>query len=133
MVAARATLVVLFFIGLGTALNGGLDSPSLSWMIVPVAFAATRFRWQVVAVGAADHGGRDAAGHDPGGSRPCARRPQRLIANIALLVCVVTITSALMHGELTHRDRAVLDPLTGLLNRSALETRTARDRAAGPR
>ena len=51
--------------------------------------------------------------------------PQRLIANIALLVCVVTITSALMHGELTQRDRAVLDPLTGLLNRSSLGTRTA--------
>ena len=30
-----------------------------------------------------------------------------------------------MHGELMQRDRAVLDPLTGLLNRSSLGTRTA--------
>jgi diguanylate cyclase (GGDEF)-like protein len=31
--------------------------------------------------------------------------------------------SALMEGELEHRDRAVLDPLTGLLNRASLDAR----------
>ena len=31
--------------------------------------------------------------------------------------------TALMEGELEHRDRAVLDPLTGLLNRASLDSR----------
>ena len=121
--AMRATLVALVCIGVGTALNGGLDSPSLSWMIVPVAIASTRFRWQVVAA----LGGLTALGMVavtvPVDPAHVIETPERLIANIALLGCVVAITSALMRGELTHRDRAVLDSLTGLLNRSALESR----------
>jgi diguanylate cyclase (GGDEF)-like protein len=124
IVIARATLVVLFFIALGTALNGGLDSPSLSWMIVPVAFAATRYRWQVVVACAVITAIAMFLATIPVDPDRVLGDPQRLIAAIALLVCVVTITSALMHGELTQRDRAVLDPLTGLLNRSSLGTRT---------
>jgi diguanylate cyclase (GGDEF)-like protein len=124
-VAARATLVALFFIGLGTALNGGLDSASLSWMIVPVAIASTRFRWQVVVVGAVITGIGMLLATVPVDPAHVIDQPERLISNMALLVCVVSITSALMRGELTQRDRAVLDSLTGLLNRSALETRVA--------
>jgi diguanylate cyclase (GGDEF)-like protein len=122
-VAARAMLLVLLCMAVGTALNGGLDSPSLSWMIVPVAIASTRFRWQVVVVGAVITGFAMLAATVPVDPGHVVESPERLIANIALLVCVVSITSALMRGEMTHRDRAVLDPLTGLLNRSALETR----------
>ena len=125
IVIARATLMVLFFLAVGTALNGGLDSPSLSWMIVPVAFAATRYRWQVVVACAVITAVAMLLATIPVDPEAVLGNPERLIANIALLVCVVTITSALMHGELTQRDRAVLDPLTGLLNRSSLGTRTA--------
>jgi diguanylate cyclase (GGDEF)-like protein len=49
--------------------------------------------------------------------------PAPVAVTLALLVCVTSITSVLLHGELLQRDRAVLDPLTGLLNRAALETR----------
>jgi diguanylate cyclase (GGDEF)-like protein len=49
--------------------------------------------------------------------------PTRLISAVALLIAVTAITSALMEGELEHRDRAVLDPLTGLLNRASLASR----------
>ena len=124
IVVARATLVVLFVMAVGTAINGGLDSPSLSWMIVPVAFAATRFRWQVVAACGVITAIAMLLATIPVDPDGVLGDPQRLIAAIALLVCVVTITSALMHGELTQRDRAVIDPLTGLLNRSSLGTRT---------
>jgi diguanylate cyclase (GGDEF)-like protein len=125
VVVARATLLCLFFIGLGTALNGGLDSPSLSWMIVPVVFAATRYRWQVVVACAVITAAAMLLATIPVDPDRVLGDPQRLIASIALLICVVTITSALMHGELTQRNRAVLDPLTGLLNRSSLGARTA--------
>ena len=42
-----------------------------------------------------------------------------------LLVSITAVASALMGGELENRNRAVLDPLTGLLNRSSLEARVA--------
>jgi diguanylate cyclase (GGDEF)-like protein len=38
---------------------------------------------------------------------------------------IVGVSTALMQGELEHRDRAVLDPLTGLLNRASLDSRVA--------
>ena len=44
-----------------------------------------------------------------------------LIAALTLLVSVAAACSALIRGEMKHRDAAVLDPLTGLLNRQALE------------
>ena len=49
--------------------------------------------------------------------------PRRLISALTLLVGIAAITNTLTEGELEHRDRAVLDPLTGLLNRSSLESR----------
>jgi diguanylate cyclase (GGDEF)-like protein len=46
-----------------------------------------------------------------------------LIAVLALLTGVVSIVWALQAAELHHRDEAILDPLTGLLNRHALVPR----------
>jgi diguanylate cyclase (GGDEF)-like protein len=49
--------------------------------------------------------------------------PTRLISTLTFLIAITAIMSALMEGELEHRDRAVLDPLTGLLNRASLGAR----------
>ena len=46
-----------------------------------------------------------------------------VFATLGLLVSSVAVTMALMNAELQHREDAVLDPLTGLLNRKALESR----------
>jgi diguanylate cyclase (GGDEF)-like protein len=46
-----------------------------------------------------------------------------MIAALVMVANIVGVCSALMFAELEHRDRAVLDPLTGLLNRAALDTR----------
>jgi diguanylate cyclase (GGDEF)-like protein len=122
-VAAQSLIFILIVIAVGIALSGGPESPVLAWAILPSAMAATRFRWQVVCAGA----GLTAIALltatlavDP---RAVADDPTELLATLALLVSVTSVTSALMHGELIHRDRAVLDPLTGLLNRAALEAR----------
>jgi PleD family two-component response regulator len=42
---------------------------------------------------------------------------------LSLLAGVAAITSALTGAELIHRDSAITDPLTGLFNRTALESR----------
>jgi diguanylate cyclase (GGDEF)-like protein len=46
-----------------------------------------------------------------------------VIATLALLAAVVSIVLALQAAELHHRSEAILDPLTGLLNRHALVPR----------
>jgi len=123
LVAAQTALAILVVLAVGTALSGGEESPALPWMILPVATSAARFRPQVVIVGA----GVTAAtmfgvcvGVDPQG---VVDDPTRLISAITLLIAITAIISALMEGELEHRDRAVLDPLTGLLNRASLDAR----------
>ena len=44
---------------------------------------------------------------------------------VALLVAVALLSSALMASDLEHRSSSVIDPLTGMLNRNALQTRMA--------
>jgi diguanylate cyclase (GGDEF)-like protein len=121
--AARSQLLALLVLGVGVALSGGPDSPVLAWAVIPGAMAAARFRWQIVVLGA----GITAVvvlvstvAVDPAGA---LHDPAPVVVTLALLVCVTSITSVLPHGELLQRNRAVLDPLTGLLNRAALETR----------
>lgn len=121
--AAWSQLFALLILGVGVALSGGPDSPVLPWAVIPGAMAAARFRWQVVAWGAGITALVVLAATvavDAGGTLD---NPAPVVVTLALLVCVTSITSVLLYGELLHRDRAVLDPLTGLLNRAALETR----------
>ena len=122
-VAARSQLFVLAVIGTGVALSGGPESPVLAWLVIPGAVAATRFRWQVVCVGAGITALVLLGVTVPIDSQAAVDDPVPLFSTLALLVAVSAVTSALMHGELIQRDRAVLDPLTGLLNRAALEVR----------
>ncbi|MEA2424466.1 MAG: two-component system, cell cycle response regulator, partial [Thermoleophilaceae bacterium] len=51
--------------------------------------------------------------------------PLPLTAALVLLVGVTAVTTGLMDAELQYRQNSVLDPLTGLLNRGALEARFA--------
>jgi diguanylate cyclase (GGDEF)-like protein len=123
LVAAQTALLILAVLAVGTALSGGEESPALPWMILPVATSAARFRPQVVIVGA----GLTAAvmfGVSVGVDlQAVVDDPTRLISALTLLIAITAIMSALTEGELEHRDRAVLDPLTGLLNRASLDAR----------
>ena len=113
-------LLVLVAAAVGT---GGPDSPVLPWFALVPAMATLRFRlavsvtlsavaallivgvgFSVDAAAALDH-------------------PVPMIAALVMVANIVGVSTALMQGELEHRDRAVLDPLTGLLNRAALDTR----------
>ncbi len=123
LVAVQGMLVILALIAIGVAFSGGEDSPALPWLVLPVTIAAARFRPQVLVVGAAITAAvmfGVSVGVD---AQAVVDDPTRLISALTLLVGVTAIASALTEGELEHRDRAVLDPLTGLLNRSSLESR----------
>ena len=108
--AARSQLLALLILGVGVALSGGPDSPVLPWAVIPGAMAAARFRWQVVVLGAGVTAVvvlLSTVAVDPEGA---LEDPAPVVVTLALLVCVTSITSVLLHGELLHRNRAVLDP-----------------------
>ena len=123
LVAASNALVILVLLALAAVLSGGEDSPTLNWMILPVAVSAARFRPQVVVAGMALTALLMAAVSIGVDAQAVVDDPTRLVSAVAFLIAVTAITSALTEGELEHRDRAVLDPLTGLLNRASLESR----------
>ncbi len=122
-VSAWAISITLGLIAAGVALSGGPESPALPWMVLPAAMAAARFRPQVVIAALALTVIAIVAvtlGVDPTAT---LSDPVDVIATLALLVSVVSIVWALQSAELHHRDEAILDPLTGLLNRHALVPR----------
>jgi diguanylate cyclase (GGDEF)-like protein len=122
-VSAWAIAITLGLIGAGVALSGGPESPALPWMVLPAAMAAARFRPQVVIAALALTVMAILAvtlGVEPSAT---ISRPVDVIATFALLASVVSIVWALQSAELHHRDEAILDPLTGLLNRHALVPR----------
>lgn len=123
LVAAQGMLLILALLAVGVGFSGGESSAALPWLVLPVAMAAARFRTQVVVAGAAITAAvmfGVSLGVD---AQAVTDDPTRLISALTLLVGIAAIASALTEGELEHRDRAVLDPLTGLLNRSSLESR----------
>jgi diguanylate cyclase (GGDEF)-like protein len=123
LVAAQSSLLILAVLAIGAGLSGGEDSPALPWLVLPAATAAARFRPQVVAVGAALTAVVMCGVSFGVDAQAVLDDPRRLISALTLLVGIAAITNMLTEGELEHRDRAVLDPLTGLLNRSSLESR----------
>jgi diguanylate cyclase (GGDEF)-like protein len=51
--------------------------------------------------------------------------PVLVIAPVALLLCVAVLSTPLMRSDIQHRSDAVIDQLTGMLNRKALSSRVA--------
>ena len=122
-VAARSLLWSLTLFATGVALSGGPQSPVLPWIVIPAAMSTTRFRGPVVVVGAAFTAVVVLAvtvGLDPAAA---AEDPVLILVTLSLLISIIASNQALLSAELKHRDAAVLDSLTGLLNRQALATR----------
>jgi len=102
------------------------DAPmivSAIWFALPVVTLSTRFNSRGVVAGVlitlallgAVMFGSDAAG--------VVDYPPVLIMPAALVVGVAILSTALMRSELKYRSESVVDPLTGLLNRKALDNR----------
>jgi diguanylate cyclase (GGDEF)-like protein len=122
-ISAYTILITMLLIGIGVTLSGGSRSPILPWMVLPAGMVAARFRPQVVIAALLLTVAMilvTTIGIHP---RWALEDPVPLIATLALLAVVVSIVWALQAAELHHRDEAILDPLTGLLNRHALVPR----------
>lgn len=114
------TLIVL-----ALALNDGLLTPALALVCWPVAGLAGRFPDRASRLGtlfAVMLAGAAVLATDPG---ILTRDPLALSLLLVAFVAIHTVATVLRDSDVEHRGAAVLDPLTGMLNRSALVNRTA--------
>jgi diguanylate cyclase (GGDEF)-like protein len=105
------------------SLNGGPTVPTLSWLAIPVITLSSRFSRRGVAVGVAFTMALVLAVAFGVDAHAVHSNPALVIAPFALVLCVALLTIPLMDSDIQHRNDAVVDQLTGLLNRKALSTR----------
>ena len=108
------------------ALAGAEHLNALSWLAIPMVTLVGRFSDRAInvgkwlAVGLVLAVGLAVAPHE------ILSNPPVLLVPIALIVTVTMFLTQLMHSDLEYRDRAkqaLIDPLTKLLSRAALENR----------
>jgi diguanylate cyclase (GGDEF)-like protein len=110
-------------IAAAVALSGGPRVAALSWIAIPVVTLSARFsmRGVLVGVGIAISlvlgvgFGTDTA--------ETLANPTIVMAPVALILALGVLSTALMESDMEHRGEAVIDPLTGMLNRKALANR----------
>ncbi len=105
------------------ALNGGAREPTLSWLAIPVITLSSRFSMRGVVAGVIITIGLALVvsfGVDPSA---VIHNPVLVIAPSALILCVAVLSTPLMRSDIEHRSDAVIDQLTGMLNRKALSAR----------
>ena len=103
--------------------TGGADSPGVAWLAIPVVTLSSRFSTRGVVLGLAITLALLVAvtlGVDPAA---VAEDPKLLSAPAIVIIGVAVLSIALMRSDRHHRGAAVIDPLTGMLNRKALSNR----------
>jgi diguanylate cyclase (GGDEF)-like protein len=123
-VASLATLELILAVAAGG--TGGVHSPMLSWLAIPIVMLASRFPWRIVAVGVVVATACTLTAGAVANRLPPAREAPWGLAVacwVALLLSLVAATGALLSAELKSRGDAVTDPLTGLGNRLAMINR----------
>ena len=107
------------------ALSGGPQVATLSWLAIPVITLSARFSLRGVVVGVSIACAllfAVAFGTDP---QAVINQPPLLLAPLAVILSVGIFGTALMRSDMEHRSEAVIDQLTGMLNRKALANRVA--------
>ncbi len=120
---ATAWVFSQLVIAASIALTGGPRSPAIAWLAIPAVSLAARFTARGVAAGAAISVILMMAVTVGVHPAVVASSPQLLVLPLALLVAIIVMSTALMESDVHHRGEAVIDPLTGMLNRNALRSR----------
>ncbi|MGO9488428.1 MAG: diguanylate cyclase [Solirubrobacteraceae bacterium] len=106
------------------ALTGGPRSPAMAWFAIPIVTLSARFPSRGVVLGLAVTVAMMIAVAFGVDAQAVIARPPLLIMPLALTIAVAILSTALMHSDVIHRSEAVIDPLTGMLNRNSLKDRT---------
>jgi diguanylate cyclase (GGDEF)-like protein len=105
------------------ALEGGPRVAALSWMAIPVITLSSRFSMRGVVAGVAIAACLVVAVALGVDAHAVLHSPELVIAPLALILCVAVLSTPLMRSDIQHRSDAVIDQLTGMLNRKALSVR----------
>jgi diguanylate cyclase (GGDEF)-like protein len=124
-VVAATVLSSQLLLGVGIALSGGPHSPGIALLLLPLVTLPARFSargvWAGLAFGVVVLLGSTLA-VDPAGY---VADPTYTTAGLCAAVGLTVFAQFLMSSEMRQRSSAILDPLTGLLNRTSLEARFA--------
>jgi len=114
-------------ITVGCVATGGLRGPVGSWLAIPAVALATRFRLRGVVAGSLITAAVLVTLALTAGGSTHSPLPATvwLAADLAILAANVGYTLALLGSDLQHRGEALIDPLTGMLNRHAMQARVA--------
>lgn len=110
-------------IAVSLALTGSSAVSMLAMLSIPIVTLSARFSSRGILIGVAIALGLMIAVALGTNAHAVAQDPPLLIAPMAVVVAVAMLSTALMHSDVEHRSKAVIDQLTGLLNRGALEVR----------
>ena len=112
-------------IAAAVALSEGPVGVAMAWLALPVVTLSARFSMKGVILGVGAtlllmlavafgvHADR------------VINDPPLIIMPVGLVIALGMLSTALMRSDMEHRTEAVIDPLTGMLNRNALATRIA--------
>ncbi len=110
-------------LAIAVALAGAAGAAALSMLAVPIITLTSRFSTRGVVAGVAVVLALTlvvAVGFD---GNAVSAAPMLLIAPIAVILSVAVLSMPLMRSDIEHRTDAVVDRLTGMLNRKALDAR----------
>jgi diguanylate cyclase (GGDEF)-like protein len=111
-------------ITVAAVLTGGPHSPAMAWFAIPIVTLSARFPTRGVILGLAVTVVMMAGVAFATDASGVIDHPPLLIMPLALVTAVAILSTALMSSDITHRSEAVIDPLTGMLNRNSLKDRT---------
>ena len=112
-------------IALAIAAHGGAGTPAMALLCWPVAGVAARFPNRASRIGTAFALALAAAMVLIDDVDVLTTDPLALTLLLVAIAAVHTVSTVLRDSDLEYRGAAILDPLTGMLNRTALVNRTA--------
>jgi diguanylate cyclase (GGDEF)-like protein len=111
-------------IEMSVALTGGPNSPAMGWFAIPIVTLSARFPARGVIAGLAVTVAMMVAVAFGVNAQAVLHHPPLLVMPLALTIAVAILSTALMRSDVKHRSEAVIDQLTGMLNRNSLTERT---------
>jgi diguanylate cyclase (GGDEF)-like protein len=112
-------------IAAAVALSDGPVGVAMAWLALPVVTLSARFSMKGVVWGVGTTLFLMAAVAFGVHADRVINDPPLIIMPVGLVIALGMLSTALMRSDMEHRTEAVVDPLTGMLNRNALATRIA--------
>jgi diguanylate cyclase (GGDEF)-like protein len=110
-------------IAVAVALSGAPGVPALAWLAIPVMTLSSRFSVRGIVVGVVITIILALTVAYAIDAHVVIHDPVLAIVPVALIICVAVLSTPLMQSDIQHRNDAVMDQLTGMLNRHALGVR----------